>query len=235
MPSAARASSRAPSTSAPAQAGIEAAENVGPRAVAAQRGAWAARAIGKAAHRAHGHFRSRGGAFDRRGEHGAGTQFAVRLTDGPAGDAHIDGRRVGRGRAICHARLIARTHPRRSDMRHGVQRVNDRYRGTPPGQRPHRRQVSWLAARRPLPPSRVNPVASDWHGLAAYSCGGSCGLGTRRFRTAFPIGSHVRGRRIAATKRPSRGLCQCRHGRLAAGPPGAIIAGAVGSRIGGTQ
>src|SRR5215831_20679992 len=37
------------------------------------------------------------------------------------------------------------------------------------------------------------PVAM-WHGLAAYSCGGSCGLGTW-FRTAFPVRSRVRDRR----------------------------------------
>jgi hypothetical protein len=41
----------------------------------------------------------------------------------------------------------------------------------------NRRQVSWLAGHRPSPPSRVAPVAL-WHGLAAYSCGGSCGIGT---------------------------------------------------------
>jgi hypothetical protein len=37
------------------------------------------------------------------------------------------------------------------------------------------------------------PVAM-WHGLAAYSCGGSCGIGTW-FRTAFPLHSRVRDRR----------------------------------------
>src|SRR5919198_5385731 len=47
----------------------------------------------------------------------------------------------------------------------------------PAGARPNQRQVSWLAGRRPSPPSRILPVA-QWHGLAAYSCGGSCGLGT---------------------------------------------------------
>src|SRR5262249_8871140 len=34
---------------------------------------------------------------------------------------------------------------------------SDRPRGTPPGPRPNRRQVSWLAGRRPSPPSRVLP------------------------------------------------------------------------------
>jgi hypothetical protein len=43
--------------------------------------------------------------------------------------------------------------------------------------RPKRRQVSWLAGPHPSPPSRGIPVA-EWQGLAAYSCGGSCGLGT---------------------------------------------------------
>ena len=37
------------------------------------------------------------------------------------------------------------------------------------------------------------PVAM-WHGLAAYSCGGSCGIGTS-FRTAFPVRSRLRDRR----------------------------------------
>src|SRR6516162_7840306 len=51
-------------------------------------------------------------------------------------------------------------------------------RGTPPGARANRPQVSWLAGLGPSPPSRVTPVA--WHGLAAYSCGGSCGIGNLR-------------------------------------------------------
>src|SRR5258707_227484 len=71
-------------------------------------------------------------------------------------------------------------------------------RGTPPGTRPNRRQVSWLAGHRPSPPSRDIPVAL-WFGLAAYSCGGSCGIGTLEpkfpFLTAFPVRSHVRDRR----------------------------------------
>src|SRR5262249_34117395 len=54
----------------------------------------------------------------------------------------------------------------------------DRRRGTPPGPRPNRRQVSWLAGRRPSPPSRVAHPVAEWHRLAAYSCGGSCGGGT---------------------------------------------------------
>jgi hypothetical protein len=41
------------------------------------------------------------------------------------------------------------------------------------------------------------PVAM-WHGLAAYSCGGSCGIGTS-FRTAFPVRSRVERPSIAAT------------------------------------
>ena len=63
--------------------------------------------------------------------------------------------------------------------------------------RSNRRQVSWLAGLCPSPPSRVSPVAL-WYGLAAYSCGGSRGIGNRieaEFRTAFPVGALPRDHR----------------------------------------
>ena len=65
----------------------------------------------------------------------------------------------------------------------------DRRRGTPPGTRPMGWQVSWLAGQCTLPPSR--PVAGTeisgiGQALAAYSCGGSCGMRPDRVRTAFP-------------------------------------------------
>jgi hypothetical protein len=97
-----------------------------------------------------------------------------------AGDAHVDDRSVSGYCGIGHALVSDRTHPCRSAGAIAPTRVLmrfDRPRGTPPGPRPNQRQVSWLAGRRPSPPSRVVPVAM-WHGLAAYSCGGSCGLGT---------------------------------------------------------
>jgi len=77
-------------------------------------------------------------------------------------------------------------------------------RGTPPGARSNRRQVSWLAARRPSMGSVPvhafpgQPQWPKWFGLAAYSCGGSCGIGIRVVagcRTAFPVGSLARDRR----------------------------------------
>src|SRR5215813_8259949 len=71
--------------------------------------------------------------------------------------------------------------------------------------RPNRRQVSWLAGPHPSPPSRTRPVAL-WLGLAAYSCGGSCGFGTPWFRTAFPFGSHL--------ERPSMAVLKGQAGRL---------------------
>jgi hypothetical protein len=44
---------------------------------------------------------------------------------------------------------------------------------------------SRVLARHRLP--GFSPVAL-WYGLAAYSCGGSCGIGNRiGFRTAFPV------------------------------------------------
>src|SRR5262249_10783959 len=118
------------------------------------------------------------------GEQRAGTRLDVRIVGAPAGDADIDGGEmfVGRG----HPRLL------RAELllRHGCHACRSippeapRPAGTSP-----RRQVSWLAGPRPSPPSREVPVA-QWFGLAADSCGGSCGLGALlRPRTAFPVRS----------------------------------------------
>ena len=97
MPSAARASSRAPSTSASG-----ASRRRGRRkrrstsrwqrsAALAPRVQLARQRIGRTVTSV-----PAAAAFGRGGEHGAGTQLAVRLAGGPAGDADIDGRRVGR-------------------------------------------------------------------------------------------------------------------------------------------
>jgi hypothetical protein len=97
-----------------------------------------------------------------------------------AGYADVDdGNLVGRC-GVGHAWLLNRRHPCRSAGAIAPTSgalTNRLRRGTPPGHEPNQRQVSWLAGRRPSPPSRVVPVAM-WYGLAAYSCGGSCGLGT---------------------------------------------------------
>ena len=74
---AAPARRRAPATRASAHVCIEAAEHVGPRAVAAQRGARAARAIGETAQPPHLDFRAFGRAFGRVGKQRAGTRLAV--------------------------------------------------------------------------------------------------------------------------------------------------------------
>jgi hypothetical protein len=104
--------------------------------------------------------------------------------------------------------------------------------GTPPGPRPNRRQVSWLAGRRPSPPSRdVVPVAT-WHGLAAYSCGGSCGLGTL-FRTAFPVRSRMRDRRSRPLNGGRRRFVNAEGCALAVDPPTAIVPGLLDSHAGG--
>src|SRR5450755_1381438 len=68
--------------------------------------------------------------------------------------------------------------------------AHDRIDGRSPGSR--------VTARHRLPGDV--PVAL-WFGLAAYSCGGSCGIGTGTlfpFHTAFPVRSHVRDRRSRA-------------------------------------
>ena len=159
---------------------LRAGEHVGPAAIAAHGGAQAARAIRQAADwfdhdaAAFGSFRR------RRGQDCTGARFALRSTGMSAGDAHVDGGSVGGRCWIGHALLSDGGHPCRSAGAIAPTRVLmrfDRPRGTPPGPRPNQRQVSRLAGRRPSPPSRVVPVAM-WHGLAAYSCGGSCGLGT---------------------------------------------------------
>jgi hypothetical protein len=55
------------------------------------------------------------------------------------------------------------------------------------------RQVSWLADRRPSPPSRTSHCDAQWHVremLTADSCGGSSGFGPKSTtdRTGFPLG-----------------------------------------------
>jgi len=49
-------------------------------------------------------------------------------------------------------------------------------------------QVSWLAGRHLQPPSQdqFDPSGINGRQLAAYSCGGSCGIACRNRRTAFP-------------------------------------------------
>src|SRR5450631_3757117 len=74
--------------------------------------------------------------------------------------------------------------------------AHDRIDGRSPGSR--------VTARHRLPGDV--PVAL-WFGLAAYSCGGSCGIGTGTlfpFHTAFPVRSHVRDRRSRALNGPRR-------------------------------
>jgi hypothetical protein len=67
------------------------------------------------------------------------------------------------------------------------------------------------------PPVTAFPESSPvalWLGLAADSCGGSCGLGatpaTAMFRTAFPVRSHVRDRRYQALNGPRPTLVNAR-------------------------
>ena len=79
---------------------VEAAEHIGPGAVAAHGGAGAARAVGEAADRPHVDFGAGGGLRGRGGEHRAGARLAVGLaavSRPPAGDADIDGRQRHRG------------------------------------------------------------------------------------------------------------------------------------------
>ena len=123
----------------------------------------------------------------RVGKHRAGERRVVEIAPAAAGDADIDGGRgrdrgghvgVVRGERITIAGLASspatsparsnepqsgcRTAPRRHDPACGSANSTLRRRGTPPGARPNRRQVSWLAGRCPSPPSRVFPVAL-WH------------------------------------------------------------------------
>src|SRR5262249_27091785 len=156
------------------------AEHVGPAAIAAHGSAQTARAIRQAADW-FDHDAAAFGGFRRRcGQDCTGAWFTLRSTGMSAGDAHGDGPSGGGYGGVGHTLPSDGGHPCRSAGAIAPTRVLmrfDRPRGTPPGPRPNQRQVSWLAGRRPSPPSRVVPVAM-WHGLAAYSCGGSCGLGT---------------------------------------------------------
>jgi hypothetical protein len=81
------------------------------------------------------------------------------------------------------------------------------------------RQVSWLAGRRLGPPSQGQDIPSGIHGLrlAAYSCGGSCGIASvpdaHRIPFYIPCGHHrqrclhraageSRTRKVAAVCKP---------------------------------
>ena len=187
----------APSTRRGAAAcGVEMAEHIGPGAVATHSGAQAAIAIGETAHLPHGNAGAGGRARRRLGEHRARNRDEVERASAAAGDADEDRDRVlRRDRRLWRRHLgcgVGPASPVRS-LRAGAlapgarstlsrcrstsAAANACRRGTPPGCVANRRQVSWLAGRRPSPPSRVDPVAA-WQGLAAYSCGGSCGMGT---------------------------------------------------------
>src|SRR5215472_3524123 len=72
--------------------------------------------------------------------------------------------------------------------------AHDRIDGRSPGSR--------VGARRRLPGITQWLL---WRGLAAYSCGGSCGLGDLSSPAAFPVRSHVRDRR----SRPLNGPRGC--------------------------
>jgi hypothetical protein len=93
----------------------------------------------------------------------------------------------------------------------------DRRRGTPPGPRPNRRQVSWLAGRRPSPPSRV---FSQWlcgTGSPLTVAGAAAEL-ERSLRTAFPVRSRARGRRpleLTVTLHPLSTCTPCNSHRYA--------------------
>ena len=130
-------------------------------------------------------------------EQRARARLVVRIAGAPAGDADIDRRR---GRSLdapsssasvslrvtltsllnaCAA--TSRVHDGGRPGAGPARQRTNRSEAPRPARDQHRRQVSWLAglARRRLP--GVFPVAL-WLGLAAYSCGGSCGFG----RSALP-------------------------------------------------
>ena len=85
-----------------------------------------------------------------------------------------------------------------------------------PGRRSSRRQVSWLAGLVPLPAFPGCPSGFAWLGLAADSCGGSCGFGVLP-RTAFPVRSRNERPSMQRNRRASGGFVnarQCASGDL---------------------
>src|SRR5262249_39828313 len=148
------------------------AKHVGPGIVASDRRAQSAIAVGKAANLANrdtGSF-CRASGCTRKRETWPWRVFKV--GHALAGDADVDrgqGKRPDRRIFVlidvgeCHPGVAPLNGPLR---RQGAWRLpgratkeTNRRRGTPPGWRLHRRQVSWLAGPSSLPPSRDLPVA----------------------------------------------------------------------------
>src|SRR5262249_30280868 len=135
--------------------GIQVAENIGPGVIAADCGTQSAIAVAEAAHSPDfdiaGLTQSLCGRVRQRQ---ALARRIIRISRRPTGDANQHCGAFG-------ARICG--HPRCSSRR-----------GTPPGTRTNRWQVSWLAGRCTVPPSRAVSVdGAQWllAGLAAYSCG----------------------------------------------------------------
>ena len=167
-----------------------------------------------------------GGGRERR----AGARIVLRIVRAAAGGADIDHRRRG----IAHRRLVifvrqfGQRHPRlpqeRTSIQFGCANGRDRHarpgghalkrrQGTPPDARPNGRQVSWLAGRRPSPPSRAG---AQWHcGTSSplTVAGAAADLGANA-RTAFPFHS---SKEETVNSRPINGLA----GALSNGAGGA--------------
>jgi hypothetical protein len=114
-----------------------------------------------------------------------------------AGDTYVDSCSTSGCLRMGFARLFDRAHACRSAGRSpqsGCLMRSDRPRGTPPGPRPNRRQVSWLTDRRP---HRL-PGFSQWQfgtGSPPTVAGAAAAL-EQSFRTAFPVRSRMRDRRL---------------------------------------
>lgn len=93
-----------------------------------------------------------------------------------------------------------------------------------------RRQVSWLAGRHLLLPSRYDPVAY-LQGLSAYSCGGSRGIDPADpDRTAFPFRLlRCRKRTVRDSVSPVARSCQCVAKTIARQRFSAIVPAVVGA------
>ena len=160
--------------------GVELAEHVGPGAIAADGGAGAAVAIGKTLDRPHHDAAAGGRLGGRLGQDRARTRLALRLAGAPAGDADIDDRGIGRCLGVGHVALLDDGHPCRSKGGMSPSRVPERNRPAPrhPA-RPATESTAGLLARGSPPVTAFPDVpVAVWYGLAAYSCGGSCGIGT---------------------------------------------------------
>ena len=127
-PSAAPASRRAPATSAGSAGGIEAAEHVGPGAIAANRGAQAALAVRQAADLPHDNAAACGSVRRCGGQQRAGARLAVGFTGMPAGYADVDRRqprRLPRSRSRLAARIdVTRVAPQGQSPRPRVPDTN---------------------------------------------------------------------------------------------------------------